>query len=474
LLAIFFESNMMMREGGTERVVEKRAIHYIPESERSGHPWHLFTLWCASNCGITPVITGAVAVYIGMNLFWAIASVVVGNAIGGVFMAYHSVQGPRMGLPQMVQSRAQFGSAGAILPIGITLLVYLGFQIEGTVATGDALAARTGLTFAESVVIFGLFAIITAIFGYRIIHLFSKAVTVIIGSTFAAFFIELLTKPGLTLTPGRPHWSEFLLAVSVSVSWQVTWAPYVSDYSRYLPSNTPASRTFWCTYSASVLTSSATMTIGVLAAIAGGHAFDSDPLNYLTNLLGAGGGAFFWLLFLGGFGGASGPYGAFLTAYAGVTRRNVENDKVALTRACFVVGFIGVATVASVLAKGHVLSTFENVTGFLLYLIVPWTAINLVDYFLVRHGQYNGSELFERRGIYGFVNWRSVGIYLVGVGVQIPFINSPLYEGRLATSMNGADIAWILGLAFSGIVYYVTARHDPDVAPLVSSAASSL
>ena len=44
-------------------------------------------------------------------------------------MAFHANQGPRMGLPQMIQSRAQFGIRGAIVPFIAAVFVYIGFKV---------------------------------------------------------------------------------------------------------------------------------------------------------------------------------------------------------------------------------------------------------------------------------------------------------------------------------------------------------
>ena len=49
--------------------------------------------------------------------------VVVGNTVGGVFMALHSAQGPQLGVPQMVQTRGQFGSYGSLLVIVLVIAV---------------------------------------------------------------------------------------------------------------------------------------------------------------------------------------------------------------------------------------------------------------------------------------------------------------------------------------------------------------
>lgn len=87
-------------------VVEHHSIDYIPETERHGSVFSLFTLWFAAKMQVTTVVTGALAVILGMPLGWALVAVVVGNVLGGIFMALHSAQGPIMGVPQMIQSRA--------------------------------------------------------------------------------------------------------------------------------------------------------------------------------------------------------------------------------------------------------------------------------------------------------------------------------------------------------------------------------
>jgi NCS1 family nucleobase:cation symporter-1 len=82
-----------------------------------------------------------------------------------------------------------------------------------------------------------------------------------------------------------------------------------------------------------------------------------------------------------------------------------------------------------------------------------------VDFYLIRHGNYDVASFFDPSGgIYGRVNWSTLIIYLVGVGVQIPFVNTTLYEGPVAKSLNGADISWIVGLAVTIPLYYFVAR----------------
>jgi purine-cytosine permease-like protein len=55
-------------------------------------------------------------------------AVVLGCVLGTFFMAFHSTQGPQLGLPQMIQSRPQFGYLGALLVWAVALVTFVGFN----------------------------------------------------------------------------------------------------------------------------------------------------------------------------------------------------------------------------------------------------------------------------------------------------------------------------------------------------------
>ncbi len=49
-------------------------------------------------------------------------------------MSLHALQGPRLGLPQMILSRAQFEVFGAVVPLVLVCVMYIGFfSASGTV-----------------------------------------------------------------------------------------------------------------------------------------------------------------------------------------------------------------------------------------------------------------------------------------------------------------------------------------------------
>ena len=118
-----------------------------------------------------------------------------------------------------------------------------------------------------------------------------------------------------------------------------------------------------------------------------------------------------------------------------------------------------IGTLIAIKASSNVITDLTNFLVFTLYLLVPWTAINLTDYYLVQRGHYDIPELFKVHGKYGTVNWFSLVVYVLAVGIQFPFMNDPaVYVGSIANSLGGADLAWIVGFVFAAIVYYIGAR----------------
>src|SRR6202051_255950 len=115
------ELNLMEAKFG-DRLIEKRSIDYVPIAERHGKVWHLWPVWFSGDAHLATVATGVVGVALGGNLLWMALAVVFGCAFGTFFMAFHSTQGPQLGLPQMIQSRPQFGYVGALLVWGVALI----------------------------------------------------------------------------------------------------------------------------------------------------------------------------------------------------------------------------------------------------------------------------------------------------------------------------------------------------------------
>jgi purine-cytosine permease-like protein len=97
----------------------------------------------------------------------------------------------------------------------------------------------------------------------------------------------------------------------------------------------------------------------------------------------------------------------------------------------------------------------------MLYLLAPWTAVNLMDYFFVRRGHYAIADLFTPHGIYGAWAWRGIVAYIVGVIVEIPFMvlsGDGAYVGPIAVNLQYVDISWIVGMLVAGGLYFIFTR----------------
>jgi nucleobase:cation symporter-1, NCS1 family len=112
----------------------------------------------------------------------------------------------------------------------------------------------------------------------------------------------------------------------------------------------------------------------------------------------------------------------------------------------------------------------------LLYLFTPWTAINLIDFYIVRRGHYSVREIFNPQGLYGRWSWRGLLAYAVGFVSMIPFFSTGIYKGPVAVALGGADIAMLIGLSVASGVYWWACR-DLDLAQelrLIASADAGL
>ncbi len=439
-------------------VVEHHSIDYIPESERHGSVFSLFTLWFSANMQVTTVVTGALAVILGLPLIWALVAIVVGNILGGIFMALHSAQGPIMGVPQMIQSRAQFGFYGAILPLVLVILMYLGFFASSAVLGGQAVAAWTGLPVTLSIIIVSAVCTVLAMYGYDVIHRYEGIVSILFVVGFLYLTIRLLTgnAVGRTLSASSFSFGTFLLVVSIMATWQITYGPYVADYSRYLPRRTSISAPFWWTYAGSVISSVWMMALGSIAvAVAGSH-FENDSVRYIVEQGGSALSGIFYLLVILGIIAANvlNLYGIFLTTTTTIAALQRFRTSVR-SRLGFVLGAAIVGTAVAVLGQGNFIQNYTNFLLLLLYFVIPWSAINLVDFYLLRREQYDIDSIFDPSGIYGRVNWRALVVYVVAILLEVPFVSTTLYTGPLVAYLGGADISWIIGLAVSAILYYV-------------------
>lgn len=445
--------------------VETRSIDYVPLSERHGKLSDLGPLWFMSNAQIATLAVGLISITSGGNLIWSLIAIISGTLIGTFFMAFHSAQGPQLGLPQMIQSRPQFGYVGALLVWLFAYLQYAGFNVFNTALAAQALQSTVHGSEKLWIVVMTALAFVVALVGYDFIHRCERYLTYSFLLVFGVFTIgALLTLdfPAGSFSLADFHATPFMAQFGVVAGYQISWAIYVSDYSRYLPPNVTVRKTFLWTYWGSALGAIWLMCLGTVlaAAIKTGKAFDTvQAINIAGDKVFSGFGAL--VLIFASFGlisvTALNMYGGSLTLISAIDSvRSVRPTlmvrvvTIAFTAALSLVGALG--------ASEDFLGNFENFLLLVLYLFIPWTAVNLVDYFLVRRGHYAIAEIFNPHGMYGRWGWRGIVSYLAGFVAMVPFFSTGLFTGFIAEALNGADISLLIGLPVAGILYYVLGR----------------
>jgi NCS1 family nucleobase:cation symporter-1 len=442
--------------------LEVRSIDYVPLRERHGKVWHLGPFWFMGNAELTTLAVGLIGVSLGANLFWALVATLLGAAFGTFFMAFHSAQGPQLGLPQMIQSRPQFGYVGAILVMGFVVFNYAGFNVFNQILAAEALDNTVGLPSKPGYFLITGAAFLIALFGYDWIHNVQRWLTYLFAISFGIFTIGaivIIDLPSGQLDPSRFDWTPFLIQLGVAASYQIGWAPYVSDYSRYMPPDVRVRETFWWTYLGSLVGALWLMGLGSLL-IAGHPNLDAiGSIRTVGDDVVSGFGVAILLLAIPGLVSvmAINMYGGALALISVV-------DSFTQVRPTLRARVVGVTLIAvssllvALVSSSNFLTDFNNFLLMLLYLFVPWTAINLVDYYVVRRGHYAIREIFNPHGIYGRWGWRGLVAYVAGFAAEYPFMSTGWVTGPVADRLGGADISMFIGLPVAGLLYYAFAR----------------
>ncbi|MBL3699113.1 purine-cytosine permease family protein [Leucobacter luti] len=455
---------------------ERRHIRPIPDDERHGTTRGLFFVWLGINMGPLTVVTGALGpTLFGLSLGWTITAIVLGNVIGGFGAALHASQGPRLGIPQMLQARGQFGFFGGSLLAFIALIMFLGFFASNLVVAAQSFAAAFGSSADFAWIIACAIAALTiAIFGYDLVRRSMAVFSVLIGALMIVSIIIAIANPAtFQAQPGLGYnTAGFFGMLAIGVTWQLAYAPYVSDYSRYMPREGGAKPAFWATYLGLVL---GTILVMALGGIVGLTTTEGNAMSALGNLLGGFGPV---VLFALGTATAvmnsSNIYSGVMCSLTVLETVSARIDINTAKRVLMTVVYGALAMVAALLGQNNFLVIFSDFVTILLYVLIPWSAINLVDYFVLRKGEYEVADMFRRDGgRYG--RWDAIGLisYAIGLLVQVPFMVTNMYTGPLAAPLGYVDVAWIVGFIVPALVYGLWRRRELRAAVAGSATAAA-
>ena len=447
-----------------ESGIELHSIDWIPYSERHGKVWTQVPFWFLFN--FQPVTAGVGILgptLFGLSIAQTAVAGILGVFFGTIFMALHATQGPTFGLPQMIQSRAQFGYRGVIvvlLAVATTLVI---FNIVNTVIIKLAIHDLYGIN--PTLVAFGvaLVAVVLAIYGYEWLNKVFLVLFWVSLPFWLILTVGILTghAGGTEPKPTSMTAAGFLGMFTVAASYNMASAPDVSDYTRYFPRDTSMRSivsSVWIGSSASPLW---LIPIGAWFGAALGT---GDPLigihdagNNVVNGLGT----ILSILSILALVAVTG-----VNAYSGTLTVITARDSIRPVETSRRLRIIVIAILALIwFMIGNLLNDFgetlNNSLLLMLYLLAPWNAINLMDYFYVRRGRYAITDLLTPHGIYGTWARRGIVAYIVGFCVEIPFMvfcGDGAYIGPLARRLQSVDISWIVGMIVAAGLYYILTR----------------
>lgn len=442
--------------------IETRSIDYVPRNERHGKVWHQGPFWFTGNFVLTTMVTGFTGAALGLSLQYAILAIVIGVCLGTFCMAFHANQGPRMGLPQMIQSRAQFGLRGAIVPFIAVVFVYIGFNVFNVILATDAINTVLPGARAPWYTLMIILAVIIAVIGHDLLHTVQRWLTYVMISVFAVLTISALMTLQADAAVANAHfsWSAFLIQLSAAAGYQISYSVYVSDYSRYLPHQTPSRQVIFWTYLGAAGSALWLMSLGAFLASALPSPDAIGSVREVGNQVIPGFGTFTVLVAVPALIGimAVNCYGAMLTGISAIDgflqiKPNLKSRVIGISLVAVVIFLIALNIPESYLGS------FNTFVLLMLYFLVPWTAVNLADFYGVRKGHYAISDIFNPAGIYG--QWSSAGLvaYFLGLLAMVPFMSLSFYQGPAARALEGADIAFVIGLIVAGVAYWAMTRR---------------
>jgi NCS1 family nucleobase:cation symporter-1 len=442
--------------------IEHKSIDYIAEDERHGRVIDQTPFWFLGNFHFFTIAIGFVGPTMGLSFGFTSLAGALGILFGTLFVAFHASQGAELGLPQMIQSRAQFGYRGVVVVLIGTLFTFVGFNVADSVLVANGLNGMLGwnetwVTLAAAAIAVGI-----AVYGHDWLHRIFRACFWICLPLYTLLTLAIAVGrvPPMHPATGGFTWVAFIAQFAASAAYNITYAPSVSDYSRYLPRHTRPHHIILAVFVGATSAAIWLISLGAWLATRLGASDGLVALHDAGNALFTGFGVLMALASVTALVAVMG-----LNAYSGmltvVTALNSLFEVHPTPRlrivTILVLAAVWVAVTFAITANAIAL-LFAALT-IMLYLLVPWTAVNLADYFFVRRGRYAITHLFMPHGIYGAWGVRGLLAYVLGFVATLPFFVLPdVYTGPAARALGGVDIGWLVGLIVSGASYLALCR----------------
>ena len=404
-----------------------------------------------TNCAPVTWVLGALVIGIGLDFRTGLLALVIGNILGALPVGLNSLLGPRTGLTQIEISRFSFGRFGTRLPATVNWVTAVGWDAVNNVPSVlalVALAAYVHLTLPFWIGLSVLVAIqLTAsIYGHHVVQVLAKYVCYVLIVVFAITGVVAILKGGSFVAARGPITpAMFVLAVSMVAGFDIGFAPYSSDYTRYLPRDTKPATIFALSFGGLVLSSFLLELCGLLTA---SRLHDLSPAGVIDGIA--------------AMTGPFGPVALVAIAVSAVAINSINDNTAAYSListgvriprhvSAVVTSLCGFAL--AVAGAGKFAELFSNYLVLLLYWIAPWAGIVLTDWLLFR-GRRPARPWGAGAAIFAVVTPLTIAL----------FSATEIYTGPVAKLLGGTDIGFFVGF-FAASGAYVLFERRRSAAP---------
>ncbi|MGG6428893.1 purine-cytosine permease family protein [Acetobacter ghanensis] len=406
----------------------------VPQRLKTMKMDRVFWSHFAPNLGPGGWVTGALLVSMGLDFKTGVAAVLIGNLIGALPVALAAAIGPSTGLTQMEASRRALGQKGLRLPAFLNWIYCVGWDAVNNLPAATALIALlltsgVRLPFWLALGVLAGVQMLASIYGHHVVQALQKYLGAFLLFAFGLIGIVFAIRGQAPLSIHHPvSVTTFLLAVGVLVSFNLSWASYSSDYTRYLPASSNPTKVVLLAL-AGLLASA--IPFQILGLISAGSVANASPTAVIASLQ-----------------HTLGPLGTFALAAIALSSitGNSFNDNTAsysLISAGFHIPRVAAAILTATLGYGLAVAGAGRYATFYtdylmvtMYWIAPWTGIVLADWYCTDHALRPAQKGWTRGAtIFTLTSALTIGL----------FSTSSLYTGPIARWLDGADIGYYVG-----------------------------
>jgi NCS1 family nucleobase:cation symporter-1 len=417
----------------------------VPANQQTMSLEKVFWSHFSPNIAVSGWIIGILLIAAGLDFWSALGAVLLGNVLGGVPPAFAAVMGPRNGRTQMETSRSSFGRLGIRVPAALNWINGVGWNAVNNVIASVALLTLVGLSglqlpFWVALTLLAVTQGYSSMHGHHLVQVLQKYLGYVLLLSFVVTGIVAVLSGGSIVTSGHGmNAGAFTLGVALVASYTLGWAPYASDYTRYLPRDTPARSIFALGFLGLFASSFITEFLGLLTA---SHFPNATPIVVIHGIV--------------AMTGAFGP-----VVLVAVVVSSIAANSLATTTASYSVISAGIrvprnvaAALTTAIGFGLSLwgarqfsSLYEDYLFLMGYWVAPWLGIVLASWWLGQSDDLEGGSAW-RRGATIFL--------IVTVATILLFSSSGIYTGPVTRWLGGADVGYFVGFFAAAIAFAIT------------------